>query len=261
MRRKGYVPFVFLVVMLLFLDHPVAHASSGVADAIRVERDGRISADIADLPLGAVLSAISQKLPVRVLGRFDANERITIHFSGLTLPECVRRLMAGYNYVLMQGEGPGGRLTVTVMGRIDRRIREVAPAVEATGEGERAPIEGARRRRPSPQGEPGVAPPAPQAGEDGVQAPPPAASAGAAPPTATTGSRAGGVPPASSPEAPPPSGSPPPVAPPATPPPLGEGQPASDGSGVATPPGIEAAPESQPDFNPAAWGGRGRQKP
>ncbi len=81
--------------------------ASPAGEAIRVTEGGGISADIVDLPLAQVLADLSQKLPVEIKGSPNGNERLTLHFSHLTLQDALGRIMAGYNYVLIEPEQAG----------------------------------------------------------------------------------------------------------------------------------------------------------
>jgi hypothetical protein len=184
-----------------------------------VTEDGLVSADIVNLPLGHVLADFSQKLHIDVKGKFDGDERVTLHFSSLTLSEALRRIMADYNYVLIEPEQPGGGpLTMTVLGKVGSAVREAAAPSARAANGPDASATAASG----------------------------AALAAPAPSPATTGA-------------------PPAVQPPAAPLP-NEGalpaivtNPPASVDAAATPPGILPAPEEQPEFNPAAWGGRGRR--
>jgi len=90
-----------------------------------------------------------------------ANEPLTLHFSNLTLPEALAKMMRGYNYVLVYEDK--GRLPVlTLMGKAeraasapDRPADYTAPAAKNRGE----PGEGPQpEATPAPQG--GSMPPA-----------------------------------------------------------------------------------------------------
>lgn len=194
--------------------------ASAAGDVIKVTEGGRISADIVDLPLTRVLADLSQKLPMEIKGSPNGNERLTLHFSHLTLQEALQKIMAGYNYVLIGPEPAGGRLTITILGKADRRVKEAAAPAPAASETPAAPVAPA----PSPPASPGqppmgqpVPPPVPNEGQPPIVAanPAPVADTAATAPAAAT---------------------------------------------KATPPGVLPAPDDQPEFNPAAWGGRGYRK-
>jgi hypothetical protein len=214
---------VLLILLIVASAGPYGGGVAGAsvpADGLMVTEDGLVSADIVNLPLGYVLAGFSQKLHIDIKGKFDGDERVTLHFSRLTLSEALRRIMAEYNYVLIEPEPPGGGpLTMTVLGKAGSAAREAAaPSVRAAN-----------------------GPDAPAASGAALAAP-----ASPAPSPATTGAPPAVQPPA----APLPNeGALPAVA---TNPPVGA-------DAAATPPGILPAPADQPEFNPAAWGGRGRR--
>jgi hypothetical protein len=207
---RDSVLLILLIFALAGLHVGVVAGASSPADGLTVAKDGLVSADIVDLPLGRVLAGFSQKLHIDVKGKFDGDERVTLYFSRLTLSEALRRIMADYNYVLIEPERVGGGpLTMTVLGKAGMAAREA---------------------------------PAPSAGATNG----PAAPASPAPSPATTGT-------------------PPSVQPPAAPLP-NEGalpaiatNPPPANVAATPPPGVLPAPEDQPEFNPAAWGGRGRR--
>jgi hypothetical protein len=238
---RDRVAFLLLVCALMCLPGAVALDASAAENAIKVAQGGRISADIVDFPLAQVLADLSQKLPIDIKGSPGGGVRLTLHFSNLTLQQALRKIMAGYNYVVIEPQPAGGRLMVTILGKADRTVREAA-----------------------------TVPPVPP-----VQNVPPAAPG--SPATGTLPAPAGAPPAASTPAAPPPAaGAQPPTGQPVPPPPPSEGQPpvavvnqapgadtaaaASGTATTATPPGVLPAPADQPEFNPAAWGGRGRRK-
>jgi hypothetical protein len=227
---RDSVFLILLIFALAGLHGGVVVGASAPADGLTVTEDGLVSADIVNLPLGHVLADFSQKLYIDVKGKFDGDERVTLHFSSLTLSEALRRIMADYNYVLIEPEQPGGGpLTMTVLGKVGSAVREAAaPSARA------------------------------------VNGPDASATAGSGAALAASAS------PASSPTT---TGAPPEVQPPAAPlpnegalPAIVTNPPASADAAAmppsvaaAPPPGILPAPEEQPEFNPAAWGGRGRR--
>jgi hypothetical protein len=209
--------FLLLVFALICLHCGVALVDASAAgDAIKVTEGGRISADIVDLPLTRVLADLSQKLPMEIKGSPNGNERLTLHFSHLTLQDALRKIMAGYNYVLIEPEPAGGRLIITILGKVGKRVREAAvqspPASETPVAASAPPASPAQL----PTGQP-VPSPLPN------EAQPPVVAANPAPVTDTA---------ATAPAA----------------------------ATTATPPGVLPAPDDQPEFNPAAWGGRGYRK-
>jgi hypothetical protein len=218
--------FLVLVFTLICLHGGVAPDASAAGNVIKVTEGDRISADIVDFPLTQVLGNLSQHLPIEIKGRPDGNDRLTLHFSHLTLQEALRKIMAGYNYVVIEPGPAGGRLVITILGKAARTVREATV--------------------PSP----------PAAGSPPVADTPAAAKTPAAPPAASPAQL--------------------PTDRPVPPPPLNEGQPpiaaanpvrsadtaatAPGTATTATPPGVLPAPDDQPEFNPAAWGGRGYRK-
>ena len=126
--------FLLFVFALICLNGGVGLVDASAAgDVIKVTEGGRISADIVDLPLTRVLADLSQKLPMEIKGSPNGNERLTLHFSHLTLQEALQKIMAGYNYVLIGPEPAGGRLTITILGKADRRVKEASAGAGCIG--------------------------------------------------------------------------------------------------------------------------------
>ncbi len=83
-----------------------------------VTQDGRISVDVIDARIDAVLAELSKKAPLHVKGRPGGGETLTLHFSGLTVEEALHKIMAGYNYVLFfPPEGRKGTATLTIVSK------------------------------------------------------------------------------------------------------------------------------------------------
>jgi hypothetical protein len=79
---------------------------------------GGIDADIQG-PLSETLRAMADKRLFEIRGPMPAGEEITVQFSGLTLDEALKKLMRGYNYVLMEQAG-GQKPVLVLLGRIQR---------------------------------------------------------------------------------------------------------------------------------------------
>jgi len=206
--------FPVLVFALMCLLGGIAPDASAAGNVIKITEGDRISADIVDSPLTQVLGDLSRNLRIEIKGRPDGSDRLTLRFSHLTLQEALQKIMAGYNYVVIEPGPAGGRLVITILGKAARTVREAtvpSPPVAGTPA---APSPAFPAQLPTDR--PGPAPP-PYEGQPPIVAanpPPRADTAATAPVTATT----------------------------------------------ATPPGVLPAPADQPEFNPAAWGGRGYRK-
>lgn len=235
-----------LISLLLLAPAPEGRAA---AEGIVVTQDGRISVDVIDARIDAVLAELSKKAPLHVKGRPGGGETLTLHFSGLTVEEALHKIMAGYNYVLFfPQEGRTGTATLTIVSKaVYGAVPPSAPALPPPADRQAA-------QRPSRSGDrtPPASPPVPE-------------QAAALSPPEQTNAPAGQTAP------PPPVVSLPPVPgqPAAQPvvtdqPPAQQqaaGQTAQPGATAAAgQPGVLPSPDSQPEFNPAAWGGIGRRK-
>jgi hypothetical protein len=229
-------------------------------ESIVMSQDGRISMDLVDARLDAVLSNLSKKAPLHVKGRPGASDRLTVHFSGLTLEEALHKLMAGYNYALfLPPQGHKGTATLTIVGKAVPGAT-VSPA-ETAATVSTPPVS------PSAEQQPPARTPRHDAGAPPVSsAQPQPAQTTALPvqPAPAAAQSAPAVPSLAAPDQP--VVQPPPPEQSLTPP-AGPGQQQAtgqaaqpDATAAATPPGVLPAPDSEPPFNPAAWGGIGRRK-
>ncbi len=165
-HRFSFPVFVFA---LMCLQGGFAPDASAAGNVIKVTEGRLISADLVDFPLTRVLGDLSQTLPIEIKGRPDANDRLTLHFSGLTLQEALRRIMAGYNYVVIEPGPAGGRLVITILGKTVPSAKEQAVPSPPVAE----PYPGAGT--PAAANTPAAAPPAQP--PTGRSVPPPAPDA------------------------------------------------------------------------------------
>ncbi len=86
---------------------------------IAITRDDKISADIKAYPLNETLRAMAAKRLFDIQGPLPTGEEITVQFSGATLDEALKKLMRGYNYVLMD-QGASRRPVLMLIGKIQR---------------------------------------------------------------------------------------------------------------------------------------------
>ncbi|HUJ68044.1 MAG TPA: hypothetical protein VLW86_00900 [Syntrophorhabdales bacterium] len=132
----------------------------GQALFIEVKDKDKISANVKNRPLDELLRTMSQKNLFEIRGPLPRGEGITVEFSNLTLEQALKKLMKGYNYVLMD-QGASRKPLLMVMGPATRG---------AYGEqGQAQPAPQPVVNQPPVQNAPN-APPAPAIGQPG---PPP----------------------------------------------------------------------------------------
>jgi hypothetical protein len=86
---------------------------------IDVLPDQTVSASIDNRTQAEVLRAMAGKNLFEIKGSLPPGETVSISFSGLTLDEALKKLMRGYNYVLLS-QGPTQKPVLTVMGKVER---------------------------------------------------------------------------------------------------------------------------------------------
>jgi hypothetical protein len=259
-----------LLLLVLTGIGPVGYSVAAAEDVFRVTKEMQITADITDLSLGQALAVLSQNMPLEIRGNVSGDEKLSLRFSQLTLQQALQEMMAGYNYVLIE---PGAQepLVLVIIGKAEKGMTSLpAPgsggAVPGPAQPDTAGPQLVTGPVPAPPGAPSLLPVTPP-GQSATLAPsPPEAPpplAGAAPPSYDETMVSSSVPSFSGTAAPLPSAPPPPtmpvpaglsgVAQAAT---TGQTSPPPD-SGVQGTAGGAPNPDAQPEFNPAAWGGRG----
>jgi len=123
---------------------------------VKVTEGDKISASAKNRPLGEVLRLMSQKNLFDIKGPLPSGESITVDFSGLTLEQALKKLMRGYNYVLVD-QGASRKPILTVMGPIVKGV--------SAGEGPSPQTPQPVRNRPLAPGGPNVPPTLPQEGQ------------------------------------------------------------------------------------------------
>jgi hypothetical protein len=111
---------------------PYTHAQS--PPVIKVRSEGTVSMQVVNVPLNEVLAILAKNVPMDIKGAIPSQELVTLEFSNLSLEEALRRIMRGYNYVLLRMDEPA-RPVLTVMTRTERTpYVEAAPATVAPSE-------------------------------------------------------------------------------------------------------------------------------
>jgi hypothetical protein len=107
---------------------------------LTVTKVSRISVDVDNQPLNALLRVMAEKGLVNIRGGAAGNESLTLHLANLTLPEMLSKILRGYNYAVVK-QGKNRPPVLTVMGRIrldaaaahgDTSARGDTPAPAAT---------------------------------------------------------------------------------------------------------------------------------
>jgi hypothetical protein len=98
------------------MDTPSFGTQQSLQPVISVSPDQLISASVADQPLSDVLRAMSEKQLFDMKGTTPYSETISIFFSDLTLEQALKKLMRGYNYVLLN-QNEGEKPLLMIMGK------------------------------------------------------------------------------------------------------------------------------------------------
>jgi hypothetical protein len=96
---------------------PVVEQTKGLI--LEVTPDERLTAEINDRSLSDVLRAMADKNLFDIRGSLPSGETVSMSFTGVTLSDALKKLMRGYNYVLLR-QGPSRKPLLAVMGKIER---------------------------------------------------------------------------------------------------------------------------------------------
>ncbi len=120
----------FLLCLCAFLLSGVSlHAEAGETaktSTIEITREARITANIENKSLQEALRMMADKNLFEIKGGVPAGEPVTVRFSNVTLDEALKKLMRGYNYVLVS-QGTSRVPSLMVMGK----VQAGRPAVQA----------------------------------------------------------------------------------------------------------------------------------
>jgi hypothetical protein len=121
MKHTASSVWLFLMLFAFFTTSGEAADSIPVpskADVL-VNADDLISAEIENKPLNEVVRLLSEKKLFEVRGTVPSGEPVSIHFIDLTLTDALKKIMRGYNYVLLN-QPQGQKPILMVMGRTER---------------------------------------------------------------------------------------------------------------------------------------------
>jgi hypothetical protein len=77
--------------------------------------DGRLSVDVQETGLGAVLAQIGRQAGIRMSAGPSAGKRVSARFADVELEAGLRRLLrlASLSHILLYTNGPGGTVTIS----------------------------------------------------------------------------------------------------------------------------------------------------
>jgi hypothetical protein len=185
MSKKLPIMTAILALLLLHISSPVSRGDSQSTFMLRP--DGKISAQIDNRPLNQALRDLATKLSLDLKGISVGGETVNLNLSDASLEELLKKMMRGYNYVLVR-PNKSERLMLMVLSRADR-TRYVEPPVQASSPPPALPQP---VPQPASQAASGVAPQPQQIQRSSSASPPRSATGGQA--ESTSGQSAQGEP-------------------------------------------------------------------
>jgi len=99
-------------------------------DIISATKDGRINANIENKPLNGVLREISGRFKMELKGSAVGSESVTLSVSNVTLEEILKKLMRGYNYVLIKPD-KSDKTVLMILSKAER-TKYTEPSIAGT---------------------------------------------------------------------------------------------------------------------------------
>jgi hypothetical protein len=118
------------IIFIIFITHIgfFAQSYAGEKDIFKLLNNGKISVNISNLPLNEALRKLSAKFSIELKGYAVGNELVDLNISGITLDDMLKRMMRGYNYVLIKPEN-SQKSILMVLGRAERTKYMDTPSV------------------------------------------------------------------------------------------------------------------------------------
>jgi hypothetical protein len=142
-----------VVLLASFYICPTLHGNASREEAqgvaVYVSKDTKVTARIENRSLGDAIRLMSEKKLFDIRGPLPLGEVITVRFSDLSVEEALKRLMRGYNYVLMD-QGTSRRPLLMVLGKIERSKYTAEPAITPQSPSQSSP-QAAAGQQPDPK--------------------------------------------------------------------------------------------------------------
>jgi hypothetical protein len=121
---SAIVPFLSLLLYSAIL-------YGGDQDVFFLKKDGKIDARIESRPLNQTLRELATKFSIELKGISVGSEMVNLNLSDVPLEQLLKKMMRGYNYVLVRPER-SDKLMLMVLSRADRTKYVDAPARAAS---------------------------------------------------------------------------------------------------------------------------------
>lgn len=126
-NRKALSLSLVAVCFFLFLIPALSQGQSVKGVDVVSRSDGLFDISIREMPLSEALKELSQILGFEIKGSLPLGETVDQDYRKISLDELLRRILRGYNYVLVTSEGQ--RPLLIVLGKAERQLYTEPPAV------------------------------------------------------------------------------------------------------------------------------------
>jgi hypothetical protein len=122
-RKLLFVASLVLALLMAHFSSVLVHAND--QNIFVLNKDGKIDAKADNRPLNQTLRELATKLSIDLKGISVGSEAVSLSLSHVSLEELLKKMMRGYNYVLVKA-GKSDKLMLMVLSKADR-TQYVAP--------------------------------------------------------------------------------------------------------------------------------------
>lgn len=113
-------PAMRITAIALLVLTPFSHPASALERATLSRTDaGAITLKAENSPLNGLMQELARKCGLDLNAPSLSNEGVYLDLAGGSLEDVLKKLLRGYNYVLIEGDG-SGKASLTVMGKVQR---------------------------------------------------------------------------------------------------------------------------------------------
>jgi hypothetical protein len=114
-KKITFLPIILLIAVSVCFGGGAAHSKP----MVEATSEDKINVNVENGTLNEMLRIMSEKQLLEIKGALPGSENITVNFSNLSLEEALKKIMRGYNYVLIK-QGEDRRPLLLILGKADR---------------------------------------------------------------------------------------------------------------------------------------------
>jgi hypothetical protein len=123
---NNFLRYIVIIFFCYIFLHP---CPANAQDMFNLSNNGLISVNINNKPLNEVLRSLSSKFSIELKGYSVGDEAVNMRLYNISLDEMLKRMMRGYNYVLIKPES-SQKYVLMVLSKAERTaVSSLPPAV------------------------------------------------------------------------------------------------------------------------------------